>query len=193
MLLPAGAEDRRLLLSDQAHQAISDVDFAQLPVWRPLVKCPEHTMIESCRLQRMTENPEGTGRDEIIGAALRIAQQLDVERGETQDGFLSLRAAQAYLIAAAFEADLLRTDAARAHYSLAVARAGEVPRTMTTFTQTVSAAGVAKPPSIIGERPDNPRPVNFGAKGSEVTVRFYPAAQLVKEYATRALATLGSS
>jgi hypothetical protein len=188
----ARAENRSLLLTDHATQATSDIDFTLLPIWHALNKCPEHTVTDSCRLERMTENPAGTARSEIIGTALRLAQLIDGGRSDDPDGFYSLRAAQAYLVAAAYEAELERVDEARAHYALAAARAGEVPRTLEHFGRTVSVQN-----QNMNARTDNVSPsasmptrVTIGTKSTEQAILFYSEAQLVREYATRALAEL---
>ena len=190
----AAAENRSLLLGDRATQSIGDVDFMLPPIWHSLVKCGERITSESCLLQRMTETPTGTAPSVIIDVALQLAERIDRGRTDSADGFVSLRASQAYLVAAVYESEISKNAEARVHFQLAAARAGEVPRTMTTFAQTVTVSGRSQPPSLGGERaPENIRPVTVGAKGNEEPVKFYPEAQLVREYASRALAALTSN
>jgi hypothetical protein len=190
------ADSRSLLLADRATQSVGDVDFAQLPIWHSIFKCGEHLTTDSCRLQKMTENPIGTARVEIIGTALRLAVQIDRGRGDTTDGFASLRASQAYLVAGAFEAETNRFNAARAHFQLALDRAGEVPQKIAKFDQTYTVAsgtsatggrGASIPGVTIGGPASH---VVMGTKASEEPVKFYPEAQLVREFATRCLAAL---
>jgi len=190
----AAAESRSLLLGDRATQSVGDVDFTLPPIWHSLIKCGERITSESCLLQRMTETPTGTAPSVIIDVALQLAERIDRGRADSADGFVSLRASQAYLVAAVYEGEISKNAEARAHFQLAAARAAEVPRTMTTFSQTVSASGRSQPPQLVGEKmPENIRPLSVGAKGNEQSVKFYPEAQLVREYATRALALLTSN
>jgi len=187
------AEDGRLLLGDKTVQSAAEVDFARLPVWRSLFKCGERLTTDSCRLQRMTENPTGTAREEIIGTALRLAVQIDRARTDSTDGFASLRASQAYLVAAAFEAETNRADVARAHFQLALDRAGEVPQKIAHFDSVYNTATAATTsvrgsmePSLGGA---NSRVVS-GIRATEEPVKYYGVAQLVREFAAHALAAL---
>jgi hypothetical protein len=191
------ADSRSLLLADRATQSVGDVDFSQLPIWHSIFKCGEHLTTDSCRLQKMTENPVGTARAEIIGTALRLAVQIDRGRADTADGFASLRAAQAYLIAASFEAETNRLTESRFHFQLALDRAGEVPQKIAKFDQTYSVAsnsgsatggrGSSIPGVTIGGPASH---VVMGTRAGEEPVKCYGEAQLVREFATRSLAAI---
>jgi hypothetical protein len=193
----AAAGDGRLLLGDKTAQSPAEIDFSALPVWHSLFKCGDRLTTESCLLQRMTENPTGTARSLIIGTALNLAAQIERGRADSPDGFASLRASQAYLVAAAFEAETNRNDEARIHYRLASTIAGEVPPKITNFnptyrlqTGTIGATDALRP-GVTNPAPDSR--VIVGARAVEEPVKFFGEAQLVREYATRALAALGAN
>jgi hypothetical protein len=191
----ASADTRSLLLADHATQSIGDIDFSLRPIWHSIMKCGERLTSESCLLQKMTENPTGTAHSVIIGTALHLAQLIDRARADSPDGFASLRVSQAYLVAAAYEAEVDRLDDARAHYQLALTRAAEVPPSIARFDKTYSiqnsagstARGSVQPGVTIGGPSSH---VVMGTQSKAEPVKFYSEAQLVREYATRALAAL---
>jgi len=188
----AGAENRNLLLADRATQSLGDVDFSLLPVWHSLYKCGERITSESCLLQRMTENPTGTARAAIVGTALHLAEQIDRGRADSADGLASLRASQAYLVAAAYETEMFRGDDARAHFRLALERAADVPQKSVKFDRTYSVQSNTGSSSRPAQASMNNSLQNvhvaMGVKAKEDADKYYGEAQLVREYATRALA-----
>ena len=189
----AGAENRNLRLADRATQALADVDFSLLPVWHSLYKCGEPITSESCLLQRMTENPTGTARAALVGAALHLAEQIDRGRADSADGLANLRASQAYLVAAAYEAEMFRSDDARAHFRLALERAADVPQKSLKFdpaytVQSNNGSSVRSPAQAGTSNGLQNVHVAMGVKAKEDADKYYSEAQLVREYATRALA-----
>src|ERR1700693_1138060 len=188
----AAAENRSLLLGDRATQSIGDVDFMLPPIWHSLVKCGERITSESCLLQRMTETPTGTAPSVIIDVALQLAERIDRGRADSTDGFLSLRASQAYLVAAVYESEISKNAEARVHFQLAAARAADVPQKYTKFdpSYVVQTSGAGRDTLEARTSGGMSPHVVVGMQSKEETVKFYAEAQLVREYATRALAAL---
>jgi len=185
----ARADSRNLILTDKSRQAVSDIDFAQPPVWKTPFACDVRDVHDGCRLARMTAEPTGTAPAEIVATALRIAHLIDTNRDQSTDGYSTLRAAEAYLVAAAYEMQIERATDARDHYKLALSRAGDVPRSMTKFQQTYTV--VRSMPSLSNGY-SVPATVQVGATSKEETDRYYAQAQLVCEYANRALANFSN-
>jgi hypothetical protein len=183
----AQADNRNLILTDKSRQATGDVDFTQPPIWKTPYICDVRDLHDGCRLARMTAEPTGTDPAEIVSTALRIAHLIDTNRDQSTDGYSSLRASEAYLVAAAYEMQIDRADDARAHFKLALSRAGDVPRSTTSFQQTYTV--VRAMPSLSNGY-SVPSTVQVGATSKEEADRYYAQAQLVREYAGRALTVL---
>jgi hypothetical protein len=185
----ARADNRNLILTDKSRQAIGDVDFAQPPVWKTPYACDVRDVHDGCRLARMTAEPIGTDPAEIVSTALRVAHLIDTNRDQSIDGYTTLRAAEAYLVAAAYEMQIDRAADAREHFKLALTRAADVPRSTTKFEQTYTI--VRAMPSLSNGY-SVPSTVQVGATSKEESDRYYAQAQLVREYANRALAGLAN-
>jgi hypothetical protein len=185
----ARADDRNLILTDKSRQSAGDIDFTQPPVWKTPVACDVRDLHDGCRLARMTAEPTGTAPSEIVATAMRIARRIDASRDQSTDGYSSLRAAEAYLVAAVYEAQSDNVSAARELYKLVLSRAGDVPRSMTKFQQTYTI--VRAMPSVSNGY-SVPSTVQVGATSKEEPDRYYAQAQLVREYANRAIANLAN-
>ncbi len=186
--VPARAEDRPLVLAITARQSTGDVDFSLPPRWRAPVKCAVLDTRDSCLLEKMTSEPEGVPPSEIVGKALRLAALFDARRKvDDSDGLMSLRASETYLIAGAYELKGSHLAEARTYFELALARAREVPPRISRFVQ-VAANYTAPLPTNNTARTSQPRVPLVMSMQEERNI-FYPLAELVREYAVRALAT----
>jgi hypothetical protein len=181
------ADDRSLILTDKSTQSVGDIDFAKAPVWKTPVPCDIRDLHEGCRLARMTAEPTGTAPSEIIATAIRLARLIDANRDQSADGYTSLRVSEAYLVAAVYEVQTEKFADAREHFKLVLSRAGDVPRSLTKFEQ--SYAPVRTMPSQSNGY-SVPTILQVRVNSKEEPDRYYSQAQLVREYATRALSNL---
>jgi hypothetical protein len=176
------AADGVLMLGPSTRQAAADLNFEAPPRWDTPAKCIALDARDSCLLAKMTAEPEGVPPSEIVATALRLAGNFDKMHDDKADGFPKLRAAQAYLVAGVYEIRGSHLDDARKDFALAIERARDVPKMLTSFSQTVQA----KP------NPDRYQQLHvlIGTSAQDTRNSFFQPADLVREYAIRALSNL---
>jgi hypothetical protein len=127
---PAGAAegDANLVLTIERPQALAEIDFSRPPRWRALIKCSERNDDIDCLLERMTASPSEVPAIWIVASALNLAHYFDGRLRSESNGVDDLRAAQAYLVAAVYEARDGQPVKARADFQTALARANGAER-----------------------------------------------------------------
>jgi hypothetical protein len=117
-----------ILAASERVQSAGDVDFSRAPVWRAVVRCSDRNDDVDCLLERMTASPSEVPPDWIVAAALNLARFFDGRLRSESNGLDDLRSAQAYLVAAAYEARSGQAAKARADFQTALERANGAER-----------------------------------------------------------------
>jgi hypothetical protein len=122
------AGDANLVLTIERPQDLADIDLSRPPLWRALSKCGAASDDIDCLLERMTASPSEVPASWIVASALNLARYFDGRLRSESNGADDLRAAQAYLVAAVYEARDGAPARARTDFQTALARANGAER-----------------------------------------------------------------
>ncbi len=148
----AAAGYANLILTIDRPQDLGDIDLSRAPKWRALTKCSERSDDVDCLLERMTASPSEVPASWIVGAALNLARYFDGRLRSESNGVDDLRAAQAYVLAAAYEARDGQPAKARADFQTALARANGAERSDYLVSAQLVTAYATQALGALGER-----------------------------------------